>query len=274
MASKKYIQVLLAIAIIIFSPCFLVNAQTRLTSEFLRKSVDSVALVHAVDAKLALATCSGMDTLGKSDIWSYLYLSVDSLKEYHLHAQNNQVIFDSSYRMRVGIGVLVSPWINSDSALIAAEKSGGTNIRRRFSTCVLLASLISYDIPPFLCVWRIDYKCSDSTRTIVINAANGIIVTVNGNTNLITPEVFELHQNYPNPFNPSTTFSFIIPSKSFVSLKIFDIMGREVTTIISEKMTAGSYTRIWNAANTPSGVYFYRLQAGSFTQTKKLVLLR
>ncbi len=94
----------------------------------------------------------------------------------------------------------------------------------------------------------------------------------NGNTNL--PYKCSLLQNYPNPFNPSTTFSFSLASKSFVSLKVFDMLGREVAIIISEDMSAGSYTREWNATNISSGVYFYRLQAGLFTETKKLILLR
>ncbi|MGD1045297.1 MAG: putative Ig domain-containing protein [Bacteroidota bacterium] len=88
------------------------------------------------------------------------------------------------------------------------------------------------------------------------------------------PKELMLYQNYPDPFNPTTTIAFYLPSKSYVSLKIFDIIGREVATIISEEMSAGSYSKQWNAANTPSGVYFYRLQARSFSQTKKLVLLR
>jgi hypothetical protein len=85
---------------------------------------------------------------------------------------------------------------------------------------------------------------------------------------------FVLSQNYPNPFNPSTTISFAIPSKAYVTLKVFDIMGREVATIVSEELSAGNYSRQWNAANMSSGIYFYRLQAGSYTETKKLVLLR
>jgi photosystem II stability/assembly factor-like uncharacterized protein len=88
------------------------------------------------------------------------------------------------------------------------------------------------------------------------------------------PSSYILQQNYPNPFNPNTTISFDLPSKSFVSLKVFDLMGREVATIISEKMSAGTYSRQWNAVNMSSGIYFYRLQAGSYTQTKKLVLLK
>ena len=88
------------------------------------------------------------------------------------------------------------------------------------------------------------------------------------------PTTFSLSQNYPNPFNPATTISFALPSRSFVSLKVFDILGREQSTIVSGELQAGTYNRQWNAANMSSGVYFYRLQAGSFIETKKLLLLK
>jgi hypothetical protein len=91
---------------------------------------------------------------------------------------------------------------------------------------------------------------------------------------IITPNAFSLLQNYPNPFNPSTNISFSLPSRLFVSLKVFDLTGREVATIVSEEMPAGSYSRHWNAARIASGIYFYHLQAGSYSETKKLVLLR
>jgi alpha-L-fucosidase len=83
-----------------------------------------------------------------------------------------------------------------------------------------------------------------------------------------------LKQNYPNPFNPATIISFSLASKSFVSLKIFDALGREVSTLLSEELSAGTYSQQWNAAGLPSGVYSYRLQSGPFTETKRLVLLR
>jgi hypothetical protein len=90
----------------------------------------------------------------------------------------------------------------------------------------------------------------------------------------LVPLTFLLRQNYPNPFNPSTTISFSLPLKSLVSLKVYDLLGREVTTIVSEEMSAGNYSRQWNANGMSSGVYFYRLQAGSSAEVKKLVLLR
>ncbi|MBN8705880.1 MAG: T9SS type A sorting domain-containing protein [Bacteroidetes bacterium] len=93
-----------------------------------------------------------------------------------------------------------------------------------------------------------------------------------GLTNL--PQNFELEQNYPNPFNPSTTISFTISIKSFVSLKVFDALGREVSSLISENLAPGQYSHPWVANNLPSGVYFCRLTVGLSSKTKKLVLLK
>ncbi len=96
-------------------------------------------------------------------------------------------------------------------------------------------------------------------------------VTDNGNN---LPMRFSLSQNYPNPFNPTTNLSFSLPSRSFVSLKVFDLLGREVATIVSEEMSAGNYSRQWNAANMSSGAYFYRLQAGNYSEVKKLLVVK
>jgi Secretion system C-terminal sorting domain len=85
---------------------------------------------------------------------------------------------------------------------------------------------------------------------------------------------FQLFQNYPNPFNPSTTISFTLSKQSFVSLKLFDLIGREVATIVSEKLQPGRYSRRWTAFGVTSGLYFYRLQAGAFTESRKLILVK
>lgn len=88
------------------------------------------------------------------------------------------------------------------------------------------------------------------------------------------PRHFSLSQNYPNPFNPSTTIEFSLPHSGFVTLNVFNILGEKVATLAAEKLNAGAYTVRWDATGLPSGVYFYRLQAGEFVQTKKLILLR
>ena len=81
-------------------------------------------------------------------------------------------------------------------------------------------------------------------------------------------------QNYPNPFDPSTNINFTLPSPEFVTLKIYDILGKEVTTLVNEELNAGNYTKTWNANNLSSGVYFYKLNAGKFSETKKILLVR
>ena len=88
------------------------------------------------------------------------------------------------------------------------------------------------------------------------------------------PTSFSLSQNYPNPFNPTTTISFALPSRSFVSLKVFDVLGRELSTVVSGELQAGTYNRQWSAENMSSGVYFYRIQSGSFAAVKKMLLLK
>ncbi len=85
---------------------------------------------------------------------------------------------------------------------------------------------------------------------------------------------FKLYQNYPNPFNPSTKIGFRISDFGLVSLKIYDVLGREVTTLVNEEKPAGTFEVTWNAVNVPSGVYFYQLKAGSYTATKKLLLVK
>jgi len=94
------------------------------------------------------------------------------------------------------------------------------------------------------------------------------------NNNIITfPTQFLLQQNYPNPFNPGTTIKYQIPELSFVTLKVYDVLGNEIETLVNEEKLIGSYDVEFNATVLPSGIYFYRLQAGSFVETKKMVFI-
>ena len=91
---------------------------------------------------------------------------------------------------------------------------------------------------------------------------------------MMGPNEFSLSQNSPNPFNPNTQIKYSIPKSSQVALKIFNTPGEEIEILVNEEKTAGTYEVNWNAANLPSGVYFYRLQAGSFVESKKMILLK
>jgi len=88
------------------------------------------------------------------------------------------------------------------------------------------------------------------------------------------PFSMNLFQNYPNPFNPTTTIDFDVPVTSFTTLRIFDIYGREVSTLEGHVLTAGHYSRVWNADKYSSGVYFYSLTSGAYHLTKKAILLK
>ena len=88
------------------------------------------------------------------------------------------------------------------------------------------------------------------------------------------PADFTLFQNYPNPFNPTTKISWQSPEGSWQTLKIYDVLGNEVATLVDEYKPAGTYEIEWNASELPSGIYFYKLQAGNFVETKKMILLR
>jgi photosystem II stability/assembly factor-like uncharacterized protein len=88
------------------------------------------------------------------------------------------------------------------------------------------------------------------------------------------PNEFSLRQNYPNPFNPTTTINYSIPKSSSVSIKVYDLLGREISTLVNENKPVGNYSVQFNASKLVSGVYFYRMHAGDFVQTKKLILLK
>jgi hypothetical protein len=110
----------------------------------------------------------------------------------------------------------------------------------------------------------IDGILSGDTSTLVgINLISTVI-----------PETFSLEQNYPNPFNPATNIEFSIPGSGHVNLTIYDVMGREVETLVNYELKAGTYKADWSASKYPSGVYFYKLSSGDFIQTKRMILLK
>ncbi len=113
----------------------------------------------------------------------------------------------------------------------------------------------------------------DAVMTKVLNYL-GITTSVAEQNDLPIPAAFTLEQNYPNPFNPSTNIRFSIPVKGLISLVIYDVLGERIATLVKDELSVGTYSVQWNAAAFPSGVYFYRLQSGSFSETKKLILTK
>ena len=110
--------------------------------------------------------------------------------------------------------------------------------------------------------------------TILKTTNGGVTFIEDDNTIPSQPTEFLLSQNYPNPFNPSTSIQYAVSSRQFVSLKVYDLLGREVATLVDEEKPAGNYEVEFNGADLTSGIYFYQLHAGSFVETRKMVLLR
>ena len=138
------------------------------------------------------------------------------------------------------------------------NNSSSTNGRRVFSQWDYVSSGIQGNEKPKL----------------VIYYSAGLPKIAGNNEIEIVPEEYELYQNYPNPFNPSTNIKFNLPEAGNVRLDIFNILGENVTTLIDEEMSAGTHNVIFDAGNLPSGIYIYRLQTNSFSQTKKMLFIK
>lgn len=110
--------------------------------------------------------------------------------------------------------------------------------------------------------WIVINPC-ESTDPIGINYENNLV-----------PDNYYLYQNYPNPFNPTTKIKFTLPENSYAKLAVYDALGKEVETLVNEKLSSGSYESNWNASGYPSGIYFYKLTANNFIQTKKMIFLK
>lgn len=124
---------------------------------------------------------------------------------------------------------------------------------------------------------------TDINTGYVVGSSGLILKTTDGGGNCVIgidpkskeiPDKYSLEQNYPNPFNPSTEIKFSVPKTHFVELTVFDLLGREVATLVSEQLMPGTYEVQWDASNYPSGIYFYKLETNTFGQTRKMVLVK
>jgi photosystem II stability/assembly factor-like uncharacterized protein len=167
-------------------------------------------------------------------------------------------------------------FVVGSSGIIYKTTDGGITWNRHYtSTSNHLQGVSFYDVNTGMVVGDYGTIFSYSGRDSLTSTRpdNG---QISDSTNVIpqTIDHYALDQNYPNPFNPTTTIGFTIPYAGHVSLTVFDIIGREVAVLVNEELAAGTYAREWDGLHFPTGVYFYRLQAGTYVETRKLVVLK
>jgi chitinase len=159
------------------------------------------------------------------------------------------------------------PYLSNGSSVITYDDSMSIALKCQYAKSQSLAGVM---------IWEISQDVIGSTQPlldVIWDQMRSSPDLVEGSPGMRVSD-YRLFDNYPNPFNPSTMIRFSIPQASTVALKVFDLLGRETATVVFEELSAGTYSREWNAADLSSGVYFYRLQAGSYVETKKLVILR
>jgi photosystem II stability/assembly factor-like uncharacterized protein len=151
-----------------------------------------------------------------------------------------------------------------DLGTILRTTNGGTNWTSQSSGTTIELNCVSFS--------DADNGTAVGNNGIILRTTNGGVKVINISTKI--PSKYLLEQNYPNPFNPTTNIKFDIPKSSLVKISIYNALGKEVATLVNEKLNSGSYNVDWNALGYPSGVYFYKLITKEFVDTKKMVLLK
>ena len=159
------------------------------------------------------------------------------------------------------------------SALTGTGNGNGVGFRTAYVSRVIAITVVGSDL----------YLGGNFTQANVGGTspiASACIARWNSGTSRVeqlsptAPKTFLLEQNYPNPFNPSTTIRYQLPVASEVKLEVYDVLGKKIATLVNERQSAGSYQVVWNASGLSSGTYFYRLQAGTFVETKKMIMVK
>ena len=259
-----------------------IGTPNKPATDFLRTDNIIFACISATDSNIYKSEDYGLTWVPTNS--NLLFTSTSSLEKlnnrlfyltYNIMAQstdggNNWDIFHPVY--------YPSDMKSFGEYLFISSLSTGIHIMHTNSTTAIN---ISGNIPNFLSIFVFDINAelivagglnfNTSENQIWTRPTSGI--TSIGKNDFISDN-FDLYQNYPNPFNPSTKISFKIAETRFTSLKVYDVLGNEVTTLVSQELQSGSYQFDFDAKELTSGIYFYKLQTGSFVETKKMILLK
>ena len=184
-----------------------------------------------------------------------------ALDQFSGPAPNDAITYNSWFWEKITVvDDTVSIWVFADGSNPAAEPDH-----------VFATDLVADPYPTLIIVGVFD---DDSTEIHITDVYYNESPDLGIDDDAPVATGYELSQNYPNPFNPITNISYTVPEAGLVKLSVFNALGEKVSTLVNNVVTPGTHTATWSAGNNPSGVYFYRIEAGSFTQTRKLLLIK
>jgi hypothetical protein len=238
---------------------------------------DSLVQQLNPDVKLLILKSDSVFSDGTAMSWFYHYMAFSNsvISYYFFHTTFNSAVFDSvNGQILDGPMIISEPWIDSDSALAIAERQGGIEFRNNHPNYKIKASLGQALVPSSVPQWHIDYVSlinPDDNLSINIDAT---LSNVDSPTTGNIAHQYTLSQNYPNPFNQTTIINYSVPVTSNISIKVYDILGNEVATLVNGKKPGGNYQIKFDGSGLASGIYLYRLQVDNFRVTRKLILLK
>ncbi|MFH0735675.1 MAG: T9SS type A sorting domain-containing protein [bacterium] len=202
---------------------------------------------------IKVSNCNGYGSESSYDSYSYtngLLTSIQNMKWVYFH------LLMGSYETQTRLEYGYDNYNNCNYAIYSVKSGYGLHVADRTFNLLYNNGSSSFNL--------------DGARVQVVYST---LTDVN-ESEISVVDKFSLNQNYPNPFNPNTTISFSLPKEEFVTLKIYDILGKEIATLINAELSAGTYQKDWQPKNISSGIYFYRLQAGKYTETRKMSFLK
>ncbi len=239
--------------------------------------------------------CTNFLGLGNANDNANYYLRYDSLTgnlvrydSYFSSCNNEVILYKLSASVGDTIGTLCAGNVNMECTRIADTLIFGNNVNfKKFGYYyynngyqTIKEAIFAKTKGVFFSRWNVTTIHSFQDRKVFLKGAriNGVIYgdTLLGLSNVSNeiPKYYELSQNYPNPFNPGTNIGFRIAEFGFVRIIVYDALGKEVQTLVNQELSAGTYEIEFDGSELPSGVYYYKLEAGGFTGTKRMVLIK
>lgn len=238
------------------------------------------ATLYAITSGLQL------DSTGKASFWLYWFFKPNVIDSSYVVTVTiisplPPVLFGSVVQSLQGafIRPLGTTFCNSDASITAAENGGGRQFRQSHPGTLITGSVYKLPIAPdtsraYWTYLYVDTLGSDF-RTYFVDGTTCQLVTIGVKSiSSKVPDKFILSQNYPNPFNPSTKIKFSIPKTGFVTLSVYNSIGREIDKLVSRELKAGVYETDFDGSKYASGVYFYKLDAHGFSETRKMLLIK